>query len=43
MSASEVDDADLLAENPMLAYLAPGRFAKVSRTYSFPFHTNLRL
>ena len=43
MRDSEEDDADLLAESPMLAYIAPGRFAKISQTYSFPYHTNFRL
>jgi len=41
--ASEGDDADLIAESPMLAYLAPGRFARISQTYSFPYHTNFKL
>ncbi len=31
------DDADLLGEEPALAYLAPGRFARVAETRSFPF------
>lgn len=43
MRATEEDDADLLAKSPMLAYLPPGRFAKISQTYSFPFHTSFKL
>ncbi len=43
MRASEGDDSDLIANSPLLAYVSPGRFASVSQTYSFPFHTNFRL
>ena len=31
------DDADLVAQAPMLAYVSPGRFARITQTYSFPF------
>lgn len=41
--ASEADDSDLIARSPLLAYVSPGRFAPISQTYSFPFHTNFRL
>ena len=34
--------ADLLAGEPLLAYLPPGRFASIDQTYSFPFHTNFK-
>jgi len=43
MRVSEGDDADLLASSPLLAYLAPGRFARIAESNSFPFHTNFRL
>jgi flavin reductase (DIM6/NTAB) family NADH-FMN oxidoreductase RutF len=33
------DDADVFAANPLLAYLAPGRYAEVRETLAFPFHT----
>ncbi len=33
----DTDDADLLAREPPLAYLHPGRFAEVADTRSFPF------
>lgn len=33
-----VDDADLLAAAPLLAYLYPGRWSKVDATQAFPFH-----
>jgi flavin reductase (DIM6/NTAB) family NADH-FMN oxidoreductase RutF len=33
------DDPDVLANAPALAYLHPGRFARIGETFSFPFHT----
>ena len=39
---SDGDDADLLASDPLLAYVSPGRFARVSDTYSFPFHVDFK-
>ena len=35
---SDLDDRDLLLQNPLLAYLSPGRYAKIAESYSFPFH-----
>jgi flavin reductase (DIM6/NTAB) family NADH-FMN oxidoreductase RutF len=35
---SEQDDQDLLLQAPLLAYLPPGRYAKIERSFSFPFH-----
>ncbi len=43
MRISEGDDADLIANSPLLAYLSPGRFARISESNSFPFHANFRL
>lgn len=43
LRTSEADDSDLIANSPLLAYVSPGRFARISQTYSFPFHTNFRL
>ncbi len=34
---SELDDEQLLHTNPLLAYLYPGRFAKIIDTHAFPF------
>ena len=34
---SEVDDNDLLAEAPLLAYLHWGRFANIRHSFAFPF------
>lgn len=36
------DDGDLLAGAPLLAYLAPGRYAKIDRSLSFPFPIGMR-
>jgi flavin reductase (DIM6/NTAB) family NADH-FMN oxidoreductase RutF len=40
---TEIDDADLIASSPLLAYLSPGRFARIQESNSFPYHTNFRL
>ncbi|NHF59675.1 flavin reductase [Flavobacteriaceae bacterium TP-CH-4] len=37
LKASEKDEQQQLYEHPLLAYLAHGRFAKVSKTFNFPF------
>jgi flavin reductase (DIM6/NTAB) family NADH-FMN oxidoreductase RutF len=39
----ERDDADLLHELPLLAYLSPGRFATIDATHAFPFAVDFRL
>jgi flavin reductase (DIM6/NTAB) family NADH-FMN oxidoreductase RutF len=39
---ADVDDADLLRELAPLVYVAPGRFAAVRETYSFPFPIDFR-
>ena len=31
------DDADILQDEPLLAYIDPGRFARIDSTLSFPF------
>jgi flavin reductase (DIM6/NTAB) family NADH-FMN oxidoreductase RutF len=38
----ERDDADLLHEFPLLAYLSPGRFATIGATHAFPFAVDFR-
>lgn len=40
LRASDADDADLIHEEPLLAYISPGRFARVSESFSFPFHVH---
>ncbi|MGZ8666239.1 MAG: flavin reductase family protein [Solirubrobacterales bacterium] len=37
LRASDSDDSELISARPLLAYLSPGRFAKISETFSFPF------
>ncbi len=37
MRMSERDDQELIHESPLLAYLYPGRFAKIDQSFSFPF------
>ena len=39
---SDQDDQDLLIRFPLLAYLSPGRYAKVDHSFSFPFHTGFK-
>lgn len=41
--ASDADDADVIRADPLLVYLSPGRVARVSESYSFPFHVNFRI
>ncbi|MDT8342327.1 MAG: flavin reductase [Longimicrobiales bacterium] len=38
----DVDDAELLAREPLLAYVAPGRYATVARADAFPVHRGTR-
>jgi flavin reductase (DIM6/NTAB) family NADH-FMN oxidoreductase RutF len=35
---ADLDDGDLLAGSPLLAFLSPGRYAQVAETFTFPFH-----
>ncbi|MDZ7781270.1 MAG: flavin reductase [Gemmatimonadota bacterium] len=35
---ADVDDRDTVLHAPLLAYLAPGRYAEVAETFAFPFH-----
>ncbi len=37
LKVSEKDEQEQLRENPLLAYISHGRYAKVSKTYNFPF------
>ena len=43
LRGSEVDDADLVHRLGLLAYLAPGRFAVVRDSLSFPYPADFRL
>jgi flavin reductase (DIM6/NTAB) family NADH-FMN oxidoreductase RutF len=42
MRVSDQDDQDLLMKSPLLAYLPPGRYARIDRSYSFPFPAGFR-
>lgn len=42
LRASDSDDADVIGGLPLLAYLTPGRFARVAQSYSFPFPADFR-
>ncbi len=35
---SDKDDGTVIGEAPLLAYVSPGRYAELSRTFAFPFH-----
>ena len=35
---SDRDDRELLIDAPLLAYVAPGRYAEIAETVAFPFH-----
>jgi hypothetical protein len=37
LRASDRDDNDLIHVSPLLAYLSPGRYARVAESNSFPF------
>jgi flavin reductase (DIM6/NTAB) family NADH-FMN oxidoreductase RutF len=43
LRAFDHDDADLIRDEPLLAYLSPGRFARVSASFSFPHHVDFKL
>ena len=42
LRASEYDDQELIREAPLLAYLAPGRFATIDRSNAFPFPADMK-
>ena len=42
LRSNEIDDQELLHESPLLAYLAPGRFAAIERSNAFPFPANMK-
>jgi flavin reductase (DIM6/NTAB) family NADH-FMN oxidoreductase RutF len=37
------DDGEVVAGEPLLVYLPPGRYARVSDTQAFPFHKGMKL
>jgi flavin reductase (DIM6/NTAB) family NADH-FMN oxidoreductase RutF len=42
LRSSEWDDQELIHDAPLLAYLQPGRFASIERSYSFPFPAGMK-
>jgi flavin reductase (DIM6/NTAB) family NADH-FMN oxidoreductase RutF len=36
------DDGEMISEAPLLAYLQPGRFARIELSHAFPFPTDFR-
>ena len=42
LRSSDRDDAEILLEVPLLAYLDPGRFAVIDATHAFPFPAGMR-
>ena len=36
------DDSEIFQQSPLLAYLYPGRFATIEKTFSFPFHAGFK-
>ena len=42
LRSSELDDQELVHHSPLLAYLAPGRFATIERSNAFPFPAHMK-
>jgi flavin reductase (DIM6/NTAB) family NADH-FMN oxidoreductase RutF len=42
MKTFEKDEQQQFKENPLLAYISKGRFAKITETYNFPFPKNFK-
>lgn len=42
LRTSELDDAELIRQAPLLAYVNPHRFSKISETNVFPFPENMK-
>lgn len=42
LRSAELDDQDVLRDSPLLAYVAPGRFAQIDASSSFPFPAGFR-
>jgi len=42
LRVSELDDQELIHDSPLLAYLAPGRFASIGRSNRFPFPLDMK-
>lgn len=42
LRSNELDDQELVHESPLLAYLAPGRFATIDTSNAFPFPADMK-
>lgn len=42
LRTSDQDDAELIFEAPLLAYLEPGRFARIEHTFAFPYPSQFK-
>lgn len=42
IKVSEIDKQEQILKNPLLAYISPGRFAKITETFDFPFPKNFK-
>jgi flavin reductase (DIM6/NTAB) family NADH-FMN oxidoreductase RutF len=42
LRSAERDDHQLIGKSPLLVYLYPGRFARITQSYSFPFPAGFR-
>ena len=42
LKTTEVEEGEQLRNNPLLAYVAHGRFARIHETYNFPFPKNFQ-
>jgi len=42
LRSREIDDQELVHDSPLFVYLAPGRFAEISRSNAFPFPAHMK-
>lgn len=42
LQSNDRDSAELIRDNPLLAYVSPGRFAEIDATHAFPFPANMK-
>lgn len=42
LKSNDRDSAELIRDNPLLAYVSPGRFAEIGATHAFPFPANMK-
>ena len=42
LRSREIDDQEIVHDSPLFAYLAPGRFAEISRSNAFPFPADMK-